>query len=74
MFENLIDLQKSTILSEVFTVIYAKILNDTFNILLIAIILKKNICHINKSKKKEVLPRFELGLMDSKSSVLTVTP
>ena len=24
--------------------------------------------------KKEVLPRFELGLMDSKSSVLTVTP
>ena len=52
MFENLIDLQKSTILSEVFTVIYAKILNDTFNILLIAIILKKNICHIKKCKKK----------------------
>ncbi len=27
-----------------------------------------------KEKKKEVPPRFELGLLDSKSKVLTVTP
>ena len=26
------------------------------------------------TKKNEVLPRFELGSMDSKSNVLTVTP
>ena len=25
-------------------------------------------------KKKEVLPRFELGLLDSESNVLTITP
>ena len=35
----------------------------------------KVLCKIKRAKKqKEVLPRFELGLMDSKSSVLTVTP
>ena len=41
-------------------------------ILFIDNIKKQKIIYIKY--KKEVLPRFELGLMDSKSSVLTVTP
>jgi hypothetical protein len=36
---------------------------------------KQNIKHEEKRKKrKELLPRFELGLRDSKSRVLTTTP
>jgi hypothetical protein len=35
---------------------------------------KNNNNENSKRKKKEVLPRFELGLLDSKSRVLTVTP
>ncbi len=54
-------------------------LNMSLNILKLAYkvmkdsnLIKKKI--VENSNKNKVLPRFELGLLDSESNVLTITP